>query len=302
MEDNLKVFTTGATGYIGFNVAKKFRTNGNTVYGLTRSEDKKEKLYKEEIIPVIGNMSNTETFIHIAKKCDLIIHAAVEYSEQSVELDKNVVDAITSIQDTEKKITFIYTSGCWVYGNTDGVADENAELKPAKKVLWRHEVEKKVINAENVNGIVIRPGCVYGKEGSLTNIWFNEAVNENKLNIIGDGNNHWAMIHVDDLAELYYNTIKYNCTKEYFNAVDDSHSTVNEMVEAIAKATNSKGTVNYYSVAEGKNMMGLIAEPLAFNQHLDNSKAKIKLNWQPKFKGFAADIETYFNSWKSSKK
>ncbi len=300
MEDNLRVFVTGATGYIGFNVAKKFRQNGFKVFGLTRSTNKTEKLYKDEIVPVIGNMSDPESFLPAAKECDVIIHVAADYSQKSAELDKNVVNSITGIKhDGLEKKTFIYTSGCWVYGNTDGTADENAILKPAKKVEWRHAVEEIVINSENVNGVVIRPGCVYGKEGSLTNIWFNEAVNENKLNVIGNGENHWAMIHVDDLAGFYFKVFLSKCAKEYFNAVDDSHPTVNEMVDAIAKVTNYRGTINHSSVEEGENMMGLLAEPLAFDQQLDNGKAKDKLNWQPKFKGFVEDVETYFNSWKT---
>ena len=45
----MKIFVTGATGYIGFNVAKKFRQNGFKVYGLARSTDKAKKLYKNEI-------------------------------------------------------------------------------------------------------------------------------------------------------------------------------------------------------------------------------------------------------------
>ncbi|MCH8942954.1 MAG: NAD-dependent epimerase/dehydratase family protein [Bacteroidetes bacterium] len=299
----MKIFVTGATGYIGFNVAKKFRQNGFKVYGLTRSTDKAEKLYKNEIIPVIGNMSDPGSFLTAAKECDVIIHAAVDYGEKSVEFDKNVVNSITDIKSNGSgKKTFIYTSGCWVYGNTDGIADENAILKPAKKVEWRHEVEEIVINSENVNGVVIRPGCVYGKEGSLTNIWFNEAVNENKLNVIGDGNNHWAMIHVDDLAEFYFKVFLSKCAKEYFNSVDDSHSTINEMVKAIAETTNYNGEINYCSVEEAENIMGLLAEPLAFDQQLNNSKAKDILNWQPKFNGFVNDVETYFNSWKSSQK
>ena len=113
----MKVFVTGATGYIGFNAAKKFRSNGHTVYGLTRSETKKDKLYVEEIIPVIGNMSDKDSFLPVAGECDLIIHAAVEYSDKTVELDKNVVNAITSINNTGNKKTLIYKSGCWVYGN-----------------------------------------------------------------------------------------------------------------------------------------------------------------------------------------
>jgi len=298
----LKVFITGATGYIGFNVAKKFRANGHVVYGLTRNENKKDKLFGAEIIPVIGNMSNPHSFLPAAEKSDLIIHAAADYSDKSVELDNNLVDVICSIQNGGKKKTFIYTSGCWVYGNTDGVADENAKLKPAKKVEWRHDVEEKVINSDNVNGIVIRPGCVYGQGGSLTNIWFNQAVNENKLNVIGNGKNRWAMIHVEDLAEFYYKAYKSNCFKEYFNAVDNSHLSINEMVEAIAEVTRYSGEIDYYSVEEGEKILGLLAEPLAFDQQLDNTKAKEKLNWHPKFKSFVEDVEIYFNSWKSSNK
>jgi len=297
----LKVFITGATGYIGHHVAKIFRINGHSVFGLTRNKKNINKLLKNEIIPVIGNIGNKDSFIPTAIECDLIIHAAVEYSEKSAELDKNFVKEITSIESKSKKKTFIYTSGCWVYGNTKGKADEKSELKPAKKVKWRHEVEEMVINSDNVNGVVIRPGCVYGKEGSLTNIWMNEVVNENKLSVIGSGKNHWAMIHVDDLADLFYKTYQSNAAKEYFNAVDNSRDSVDEIVKSISKVTGYKGEIKYFTIEEASHIVGLLAEPLAFDQHLDNSKAKSKLNWQPKYKGFVADVEIYYNSWKSNK-
>ncbi|MCH7973786.1 MAG: NAD-dependent epimerase/dehydratase family protein [Bacteroidetes bacterium] len=54
----MKIFVTGATGYIGFNVANKFRQNGFKVYGLTRSTDKAKKLYKNEI----GDSTYLENF------------------------------------------------------------------------------------------------------------------------------------------------------------------------------------------------------------------------------------------------
>src|SRR4029450_1243631 len=99
--------------------------------------------------------------------------------------------------------TFLYTSGVWVYGSTgDQPADETTPLTPLHLVAWRPAHEQMVLSATNVRGIVFRPGCVYGKPGSLTAAWF-EGASKGDLSVVGDGKNRWAMVHVDDVAEAY---------------------------------------------------------------------------------------------------
>jgi nucleoside-diphosphate-sugar epimerase len=67
----MKVFITGATGYIGFNVAQAYRRAGHEVWGLTRSEEKKKLLESNEVHPVIGSMQQPESFLPAAEPCSV---------------------------------------------------------------------------------------------------------------------------------------------------------------------------------------------------------------------------------------
>lgn len=295
----MKVFITGATGYIGFNVAKALRRAGHRVWGLTRSEEKATKLAKNEITPVIGDMNNPDSYRDIAEQCSVLIHAAADYQNDTVELDRKTVDAfLRAGEKGASPKTVIYTSGCWVIGDTgDAIAYETTPLKPIEAVLWRPEHEELVLQAEHMKGLVVRPGCVYGKSGGLTGTWFDGATSES-LEVVGDGSNYWTMIHVDDLADAYVRLAESGLSAEVFNISDRSHLTVGEMAEAIAKTTGYDGKVRYVPVKESAQKMGAMAEALALNQYVDAGKAERLLNWRPKRRGFVDDMDLYFEAWK----
>lgn len=296
----MNVFVTGATGYIGFSVAAAFSRTGYDVFGLTRSGKKAGMLWQNEIHPVIGNMAEPESYKDIAKNCGLLIHAAADYESDMVELDKKTVDTFIELGKQEPGgKTFIYTSGCWVNGNTAGEIDETTPLNPAGAVVWRPDVEQTVLNSDSVRGLVIRPGCVYGRQGGLTGMWFGPASEGGEITVTGNGKNHWSMIHVDDLADSYLKLAGSKLKSEVFNIADDSRHLVSEMVQAVAKAAgNSKG-IKYVAVEEAEKNLGPMAEALALDQQIANNKARKLLGWKPEKGSFISGVNVYYNSWKS---
>lgn len=297
----MKTFITGATGYIGFNVAKALRRAGHKVYGLTRSEVKADMLAKAEIHPVIGDMNNPDSYRDIAEQSSVLIHAAVDYQQDTVTLDKKTVQTLiaTGASGPSPK-TFIYTSGCWVNGNTGyEPADETTPVDPIEAVKWRPAVENTVLQADQVKGIVVRPGCVYGERGGLTGMWFEAAENEDRIDVVGDGSNFWTMVHVDDLADAYVRIAETAPAGEIFNISDRSRWTVGDMVQAVARASDFNGDINFVPVAEAAKDMGAMAEALAVDQHIDSNKAVNLLGWQPNHGGFVDEAETFYQSWKA---
>lgn len=296
----MNVFITGATGYIGFNVAKAMRRAGHRVRGLTRSEEKAALLAKNEITPVIGNMNDPESYMKIAEQSSVLIHTAVDYEKDTIEFDRKTIEAFLEAGDRGHwPKTVIYTSGCWVIGNTgNGMADETTPLDPIDIVAWRPEHEDLILNAEHVRGLVIRPGCVYGGRGGMTGTWFNGAESGN-LEIVGDGSNYWTMVHVDDLADAYVRAAESGLIAEDFNISDRSRWTVGEMARAAADAAGYDGSIKTVPVQEAAEEMGPMAEALAINQHVDARKAVRLLGWQPKYGGFVDEAQLYYNAWKA---
>jgi len=298
----MKVFITGATGYLGFNAALALRRAGHKVWGLTRSREKAVALSQNEIHPVLGEMQKPATYASVMEQCSVLIHAAVDYQSGVVAPDKLLIETLlnTARRGAQPK-TFIYTSGVWVNGNTgDQLVDETTPLNPPAQVAWRPGHEQMVLQASAIRGIVFRPGCVYGKQGGLTATWFNGAYHENALRVVGEGNNRWAMVHVDDLAEAYVRAAESNYGGEIFNIIDHSRATVREIATAIARVSGYSGEIHYTPVAEATKTMGDLAECLALDQHIDGRKAMRLLGWQPKHRGLADDIESYFEAWKAA--
>lgn len=300
----MKVFITGASGFIGSAVAGAFARAGHDVCGLVRTAAKARSLATREIEPIVGSMDDPRTFADRAGACEVLVHCAAEYTERFMELDKKTVEVLLGgAARTHRPRLFIYTSGVWVYGDTgDGRADESSETNPPRLVTARAETERMVLGASQaaLRTLVIRPGCVYGESGSLTAIWFDTARKNGATRVVGEGANRWAMIHVHDLADLYLRAVESSCGGEVFNATDRSRSTVLECARAASRAAGAGGKVENVSVAEAAKSLGPFAECLALSQHVDSSKAVRLLGWQPRHGGFADGAARYFAAWKGS--
>lgn len=296
----MKVFITGATGYIGFNVAQAYRRAGHEVWGLARSEEKAKRLVRNEIRPVIGSMQQPESFLPTAESCSVLIHAAADYQADTFTLDRQTVEALLGIARAGAcPKTLIYTSGVWVYGDTDcRLVDETSPLAPPELVKVRPETERLVLGARHLRGLVIRPGCVYGRQSGLTGMWF-AGVEGRNLSAIGDGSNRWAMVHVDDLADGYLRAGESALTGEAFNFTDRSRWSVRDMVGAVAHASNYAGEIRFIPVAEAVRNVGPFAECLALNQHVDSRKAVRLLGWQPRQGGFVDEVHIFYASWRA---
>ena len=78
----MKVFVTGATGFIGSAVAAAFARAGHETYGLVRTPGKERLLEAVEVVPVFGTMDEPDDWRPAAERCSVLVHCAVEYSER----------------------------------------------------------------------------------------------------------------------------------------------------------------------------------------------------------------------------
>lgn len=298
----MRVFITGATGIIGFAVARAFARAGYEVHGLCRTETKARTLARNEILPVMGDLTRPDGWVDAAAQAVVLIHCAADLQAGMVGPDKAAVEALIATgYGGPRPKTFLYTSGVWVNGITGhSAADETTPLKPISIVAWRPAHEQMVLSATAVRGIVLRPGCVYGRSGSLTAAWFEGAHTRKDLQIVGDGSNRWAMVHVDDLADAYLRAAQSGLGGEVFNVTDRSRHTVGEMAAAAARAAAYTGAIRQWPVAEAMKVMGPFAEALALDQHVSSWKIARRLGWHPQHGGFVDGVRTYFEAWRAA--
>jgi len=298
----VKVFLTGATGYIGSGVAKAFRRAGHQVWGLIQSSTQVPLLAQYEIRPVIGDLRKPNSYLEVAEDCNVLVHCAADYQHDWAMSDRQTIETMLAASERgPQPKTIVFTSGSWVYGNTGGKPVDETTA-PAPQIIagaHRPAIEQMLIKAANVRGLVIRPANAYGKRGGMTGPWFADGYHGKAPMIVGDGYNHWPMVHVDDLAMGYLLAVESGLGGEIFNFADPSRATFRELVTAAVQAAGYKGAIESVPVPQAVERMSADAAVYAMDYLVDVGKATRRLGWKPKHESFIGEVETYFEAWKA---
>lgn len=188
----MRVFITGATGYLGEAIALAFARPGHSVQALARSDAAAERLRARGLDPVAGDLRSPET-LSAAAGSDVIVHAAIESGADRLRTDRAAIEALLEVakRDGEPR-ALIYTSTTFVLGHASGPADESAPAGPsAGYAAARVEHEGIVLAASDarLTTAVIRPGMVFGGAGGMVGELFRTAWETGAAEYVGNGEN-----------------------------------------------------------------------------------------------------------------
>jgi nucleoside-diphosphate-sugar epimerase len=300
----MKVFVTGGTGYIGSAVSLQLKKAGHDVQALVRNKDKASVLQGAGVKLVQGDLANPAGYAAAAYGVQAIVHCASDSGPQHVELDRKSIQNARELLHGRVGATFIYTSGIWVLGDTAGaVADESTSTNPAQIAAWRpaHEQITLGLSKEGIRAVVVRPGIVYGgARGGIPASMFGSALKQGAAQMIGEGANHWPLVHVEDLAELYVRLVERAPAGSIFHAADASTHTLREIAEAASRAAGKGGKVSALPLDKARQSMGPFADALALDQKLSSEKARTELDWRPRHEDFVAEAPQLFAQWHSA--
>ena len=278
----MKVFVSGGSGYIGSAVALRLKKAGHDVLALVRSKAKAEKVAAAGVKLVEADLGDSASWAAAAYGRNAVVHCAFAQAENGVELDRRFITSARDLLRGQVGATLVYTSGCWVYGDTADVADESAELKPAKLVGWRPGHEKLALEAakDGVRAVVVRPAVVYGgANGGIPGGFFGSAQKGGAAQLVGDGRNRWPMVHVDDLAELYVSVLEKAPGGDIYIGSSGENPTVRELAEA----AHGIGKTVDEEPADSRARLGeRFADALLQDQQAAGTTAKNLFSWSPK--------------------
>lgn len=289
----MEVFLIGATGYIGSAVADALQAAGHTVIGLARSDDAAQRLEARGIRAFIGDLNDPARVAQGAYEANAVIYAASASGPDTPQTDLKAVEAILSALDGTGK-PFIYTSGVWVMGNTgEQIADEETPLAPTPLVAWRPAVEQRVLAAaeRSVRTVVIRPAIVYGRSGGLVAGLVQSARERGIVQFIGTGENRWSLVHIDDLCDLYVQTLEQAPAGTLLFAASGSTVRVREVAEAASRAGGAIGRTEAWQVEEARQTMGPYADALVLDQQISGTKAMRLFGWTPQAPSLFEELE-----------
>lgn len=288
------VFLTGATGYIGSAVAEALQKAGHHVTGLARTPEKGKELESRGIRAYLGDLLKPETLASAARLADGVIHTANTNDASSAQVDLAAVRAmIVALEGTGKPL--VYTSGIWVLGSTgDQVATEETPVNPTPLVAHRPAVEQEVLAAQGrgVRAIVIRPALVYGRGGSIPAMLSKSARETGAARFVGDGQNRWPFVEVEDLAQLYVRALEKAKPGSLYNASHGPSYRVGEVAEAASIGAGAKGKTQSWPLEEARKAMGPFADALVLDQQVSGDKAKKELSWAPRAASILDELKT----------
>jgi nucleoside-diphosphate-sugar epimerase len=272
------VFITGATGYVGSAVASALHDRGHEITALVRPESEARDLRERGAVIVAGDLASLPELSETLKGQDAFVHAAMGRNRDAVAHDKIAIEVLS------RAGFFVFTSGVWVLG--PGTADESSPTRPIPLVAWRPPHEQMALATGR--SAVLRPGCVYGGRQSLLAGWFAAAEQRKPLQVVGEGNNHWAMVDLHDLADCYVRVVEQRATG-ILHGVDDTRATINECARAVAPT----GTIEHLP-GEGP-----YAQALMIDQKVSSEATRRKLGWTPR-RTFLTSIEEQWREWREA--
>jgi nucleoside-diphosphate-sugar epimerase len=290
----MRVFLTGATGYIGSAVLESLVRAGHKVTALVRDPEKAARLSARGVTTVAGELGTPKTYVPVLQDAEAIVHAAFESSPRGVEKDRAAIETLLAGNPP----VFVYTSGVWVLGNTTKPADEETPLDPAPHVAWRPSHEQMALN-QSTNGarrIVVRPGIVYGGARGIVSDILKDALN-GMMRVIGPGKNRWPTVYARDLGELYARLLEAPGAQGIFHANDETDERVNDIVEAIAEHMTQRPDIRHMPLPEARRKLGTYADALALDQRVRSPKAKA-LGWAPSLSSITANVPRLFEEYR----
>ena len=281
----MKVFLTGATGFIGSAVLRALLAEGDEVTALVRSQASADAVSAAGATPLMGTMTDLTTVATAAAASDGVIHVASPGDESSAATEGAFVDAVLGAL-AGTTIPFITTGGVWVFGNGADLTEQSPWNPPAL-TAWRGEVEARV-RASSVKTTIIAPALVYGTGGTgIPNLLLPDA--EGNVRLVGDGHQHWSTVNVDDLADLYVLALKSGAEDGYYLASSGQCPTVQE----IAAATAHGATIVPETVEETQGRFGVyFADALLLDQQASGAAARHDLGWAPHRPSLISELET----------
>lgn len=294
----MRIFVTGATGYIGSAVVRELAEAGHQVVGLTRVPEKTSYLEGLGARTVVGDIRDAASYRAEAEGADALIHVAAEDSEARPEVDRAAVDALLSAAEEGRASVFLYTSGCFVLGETGDIpADESASTEGAPEmVAWRPAQEERVLEAAGAGlaTAVVRPGMVYGgKEGAFA-AFFATAQEKGAAEFVGDGANRWSPVYRGDVARLYRMIVEREA-RGIFHCAEPAEL-VGKLAMAASRAVGAGGATERVRVEEARKEMGDFADALAMDQVMACARSR-ELGWAPEHPPFIESADAVYEEW-----
>jgi len=293
----MKVFCTGASGYIGGSVAAHLVAAGHQVTGLVRTREKADAVRARGIQPLLGTLDDGEHLAQAANAADIVVNAASADH-------KGAVAALLGALAGSGKL-FVHTSGSSIVGTraggrrSDAIFDEGSPINPSPARAARVALNDLILSYRDkgCRPVIVCPSLIYGlghgvePHSMQVPLLIGLARKRGCAAHAGPGQNIWSNVHIDDLVALYLFAIEKAPAGAFFFA-ENGENSMREICEAINRMLGHEGAPSAMSMEEATSEWGegLAEDTMASNSRVRAVRAR-QLGWKPKAQSLIEEIE-----------
>ncbi len=233
----MRIFLTGANGFIGGAVASALIADGHTVRGLVRDKAKADAVRVYDVDPVIGTLDDAALLQAEARASDGVVNTANSGHRGAVEA------LIAGLAGSGKP--FVHTSGSSIVADkamgepSDRIFHNDTPVEPEAERVARVAIDRLVLDTTGIRSIVLCNTMIYGNsiDARSQSVQIPALVEQAKASgiarYIGRGLNRWSNVHIADVAALYALAIV-KAPARSFMYVESGEEALGEVVQAIA--------------------------------------------------------------------
>ena len=296
----MRVFLTGATGFIGSAIVPELVSAGHQVLGLTRSDAGAQSLIAAGAGVHRGSLEDPESLRSGAAQSDGVIHCAFDHSAfgasdfskftEVCEQDRRAIESLgDALRGSDRPL--VITSGTGMGNAVPGQPATEDHFDPNHPNPRRlSEIAGAAVLERGVNVSVVRLPQVHNtvKQGLIT--YAVQVAREKAASAyIGEGLNRWPAAHVLDVARLYRLALEKHEAGSRYNAVAEEGVPMRKIAEIIGKGL--KVPVVSISQEEAQAHFGWLAMFAGFDMPSSSAQTRQRLGWQPTGPGLIADLE-----------
>lgn len=289
----MRIFLTGATGFVGSKVLAVLVADGHEVLGLTRSGRGANLLAQAGAEPHLGTITDLDSLRAGAEGADAVIHTAFDHDfanyAANCEQDRAVIAALGSVLRGSTR-PLVITSVTGIGDAGDGEAASEAVFnahhplpriasEQAGNALLHAGVDVRVVRLPQVHDQV--------KQG-LINRYIEHARATGMAAYVGEGGNRWCAAHVDDVARLYALVLARGEAGSRYHAVAEEGVSFRSIAEAIG--ARLKLPVRSLSLQEAEAHFGWLSMFTSISMTASSALTQMQLRWTPTGPGLLTDL------------